>query len=159
MRRCTPSMQPEPAGQPELAGHSVAVDVTRIERSVLAKPAEVGGLATIARELPTQAGTLRHLPDADLLALISRGDLHALEVVYDRHIGRVWRVALEHFGDVTAAEAAVSKAFLGVWRRPRPGHRAVLPARLLSSVRREAARGSSEPPRRRLRLVQPLRRG
>ncbi len=89
---------------------------------------------------PTNADGLRQLADADLLLLISRRALHALEVIYDRHIQAAWRVALTYSDDVPAAERAVEAAFLHLWRKPEPGARASLAARLLSSVKREASR-------------------
>ncbi len=84
------------------------------------------------------ANGLRQLADSDLLVLISRRDLRALEVIYDRHIEAAWRVALTYSDDVPVAERAVEAAFLRLWRQPEPGARASLAARLLSSVRREA---------------------
>lgn len=76
--------------------------------------------------------------DSELLALISQGDLAALGLIYDRHIGAVWRVALHFSESATAAERVVSAVFLGLWRDPAPNHETSLPARLLSSVRRES---------------------
>ncbi len=99
---------------------------------------------------------LRQLADSDLLVLISRRDLRALEVIYDRHIEAAWSVALRYSDDVPLAERAVEAAFLCLWRQPEPGARASLAARLLSSVTREACarslttggRGIVEAPRR-----------
>ena len=81
---------------------------------------------------------LGQLADSDLLHQISRRDLRALEVIYDRHIELVWRVALTFSDDVPVAERAVEAAFLRLWRNPEPGARASLAARLLSSVKGEA---------------------
>lgn len=81
---------------------------------------------------------LRRLADSDLLVRISRRDLGAFEVLYDRHIEAAWKVAVAYSDDVPAAERAVEAAFVGLWREPDPGARASLPARLLAGVAREA---------------------
>lgn len=88
---------------------------------------------------------LGQLADTDLLHLISRGDLRALEVIYDRHIELAWRVALAFSNDVPVAEQAVEVAFLRLWRNPEPGARASLAGRLLSSVKRQARARSLDP--------------
>ncbi len=92
-----------------------------------------------------KANGLCQLADSDLLVLISRCDLRALEVIYDRHIEAAWGVALTYSGDVPAAERAVEAAFLRLWRQPEPGARASVAARLLSSVTREARARSLDP--------------
>ncbi len=91
------------------------------------------------------ANGLRQLADSDLLVLISRCDLRALEVIYDRHIEAAWRVALTYSDDVPVAERAVEAAFLRLWRQPEPGARASVAARLLSSVTREIRARSLDP--------------
>jgi len=88
---------------------------------------------------------LAQMADSDLLHLISRRDLRALGVIYDRLIDLAWRVALTFSDDVPVAERAVEAAFLRVWRHPQPGGRATLAARLLSSVKREARARSLDP--------------
>ena len=101
-------------------------------------PAEKVESAHRATAIEPNANGLRQLADSDLLVLISRRDLGALEVIYDRHIEAAWRVALTFSDDVPVAERAVEAAFLRLWRQPEPGARASLAARLLSSVSREA---------------------
>ena len=86
------------------------------------------------------ANGLRQLADSELLVLMTRRDLSALEVIYDRHIEAAWRVALTYSDDLPAAERVVEAAFLHLWRQPEPGARASLAARLLSNVKREASR-------------------
>ncbi len=108
-------------------------------------PAEKAESAHRATATEPDANGLRQLADSDLLVLISRRDLRALEVIYDRHIEAAWRVALVYSDDAPAAERAVEAAFLRLWRQPEPGARASLAARLLSSVRREAFPGSLDP--------------
>ena len=103
-------------------------------------PAEKVESAHRATAIEPNANGLRQLADSDLLVLISRRDLGALEVIYDRHIEAAWRVALTFSDDVPVAERAVEAAFLRLWRQPEPGARASLAARLLSSVRHEARR-------------------
>ena len=101
-------------------------------------PAEKVERAHRATAIESNANGLRQLADSDLLVLISRRDLRALEVIYDRHIEAAWRVALAYSDDVPVAERAVEAAFLRLWRQPEPEPGASLAARLLSSVRREA---------------------
>ncbi len=103
-------------------------------------PAEKVERAHHATATEPDANGLRQRVDSDLLVLISRRDLRALEVIYDRHIEAAWRVALTYSDDVPAAERAVEAAFLRLWRRPEPGAPASLAARLLSSVQHEASR-------------------
>ena len=81
--------------------------------------------------------------DSELLALISRGDLRALGVVYDRHAEPSWRMALHVSPSGAAAAEIVSDAFLHLWRDPAPHDRTRLSTRLLASVVR-GARGSRE---------------
>ena len=108
-------------------------------------PAEKVESAHGARATEPNGNGLRQLADSDLLVLISRRDLRALEVIYDRHIEGAWRVALTYSDDVPVAERAVEAAFLRLWRQPEPGARASLAARLLSSVKREARARSLDP--------------
>ncbi len=88
---------------------------------------------------PTSAAGLSHLADSDLLVLISHHALHAFEVIYDRYIEAAWKVALVYTADVPAAERTVAAAFLNVWRHPEPFASPSFAARLLASVKREAA--------------------
>ena len=109
----------------------------RLEHPWLEEKVESAHRATATEP---NANGLRQLADSDLLVLISRCDLRALEVIYDRHIEAAWSVALAYSDDVPAAERAVEAAFLHLWRQPEPGVRASLVARLLSNVKREASR-------------------
>ena len=101
-------------------------------------PTEKGQRAKRATATEPNVNSSRRLADSELLALVWKRDLGALEVIYDRHIEAAWRVALTYSDDVPAAERAVEGAFLRLWRQPEPGARASLAARLLSSVKREA---------------------
>lgn len=97
-----------------------------------------------ARELRSRRVLLSGTPesrgfsDSDLLALISRGDLDAFGVIYDRHIEAAWKIALHYSANTAAAEQAVSAVFLRLWRNPEVNDQTSLPARLLASVAREA---------------------
>ena len=102
------------------------------------RPGETLDTAPRATAIEPSAGDLGRLADSELLLLLSRRDLRALEVIYDRHIDVAWRVALVYAGDVPAAERAVEAAFLRLWRQPKPRARATLAARLLRTVRCEA---------------------
>ncbi len=64
------------------------------------------------------ADALPFLEDRELLAFIALGDPQALGVIYDRHIGSVWRLALMSCRDESAAQRVVRDAFLELWRRP-----------------------------------------
>ena len=114
------------------------IESRQLERSQPAERVETAHLGSTNGRHPTSADGLSELADSDLLVLISRRDLRALEVIYDRHIEAAWRVALTYSNDVPVAERAVETAFLRLWRRPEPGARASLGARLLSSVKSEA---------------------
>lgn len=79
--------------------------------------------------------------DSDLLLLVLRGDADALGVIYDRHVGAAWKLALALSGSVAVAERAVSAAFMRLWREPAPDDRTPLSARILADVWREASQG------------------
>lgn len=57
--------------------------------------------------------------DEDLMPLIGRGDAGALGVVYDRHAGAAYSLALRLVGERQAAEDLVQEAFIKVWRSAR----------------------------------------
>ena len=86
------------------------------------------------------ADGLRHLQDRDLLLLIAKREADALEVVYDRHIAPVWKLALITCSGEANAEKAVCETFRELWRRPEPDITdRSLAVRLLSSVQRSCA--------------------
>lgn len=76
------------------------------------------------------------LPDSDLLVLVSRGDLDALGVIYDRHVEAVWKVAVHFSATAAAAQQVVSSVFLRLWRNPQLDDRSIL-GQLLLNVSRE----------------------
>jgi RNA polymerase sigma factor (sigma-70 family) len=57
-----------------------------------------------------------HLSDAALIALVARGDEHALGALYDRYGRASYGLALRVLRDRVLAEDAVQEAFLAVWR-------------------------------------------
>ncbi len=60
---------------------------------------------------------VRAMPaDADLLGAIARGQLDALEDLYDRYRTMAFSIAYRITADSAAAEDVVQDAFLGVWR-------------------------------------------
>jgi RNA polymerase sigma-70 factor, ECF subfamily len=56
--------------------------------------------------------------DATLLALVRRGDEHAMSVIYDRYSRVVYSVALRVLRDPASAEEILQEVFLHVWRTP-----------------------------------------
>jgi RNA polymerase sigma-70 factor (ECF subfamily) len=59
----------------------------------------------------------RRLGDEDLMALVRGGDAAAFEVIYERHGGVAFSLALRMCGRRPAAEDVVQEAFLSAWRR------------------------------------------
>lgn len=73
-------------------------------------------------QTPQGAPESQVLPDADdqaLLAAIAEGDSWALEILYDRYAGIVYRLALRILKNRELAEEVVQEAFWRVWRRSR----------------------------------------
>ena len=61
----------------------------------------------------------RVLTDAQLLALILRGENWALSEIHDRYAGLVFSIALETVNDRVGAEDIVQQVFTKVWRHAR----------------------------------------
>jgi RNA polymerase sigma-70 factor, ECF subfamily len=70
---------------------------------------------------------LQRLADEELMTLVERKDADAFAVLYDRHGGAAYSLALRIVGDRALAEDVTQEAFLSVWR---------------SGARFDAARGS-----------------
>ena len=70
---------------------------------------------------PAKTGNGRCLlfADEDLMPLIVRGDAGAFGVLYDRHAGAAYSLALRVAGERQAAEDLVQEAFINVWRSAR----------------------------------------
>ena len=78
--------------------------------------------------------------DEELMALLERRDVRALEMIYDRHHRLALAVAYRVVGDMQSAEDIVQETFLAAWRqaatyRPERGR---VRAWLLSIVRNRA---------------------
>ena len=58
----------------------------------------------------------RELEDDELLALTSRGDVRAFEIVYERHCAPAFSLAHRICWEPQTAEEATQEAFLAVWR-------------------------------------------
>jgi RNA polymerase sigma-70 factor, ECF subfamily len=56
--------------------------------------------------------------DATLLALVRRGDEHAMATLYDRYSRIVYSVALRVLRDPASAEDILQEIFIQVWRTP-----------------------------------------
>ncbi len=61
--------------------------------------------------------TSDRVSDADLMARLSAGDQAALGDMHDRYAGLVYAACLRILRDPTAAEEAMSDAFIDLWRR------------------------------------------
>ena len=59
---------------------------------------------------------LRGLADEELMELVDAGDERAFEVVFDRHAGPGYSLALRMCGRRALAEDIVQEAFLSLWR-------------------------------------------
>src|SRR5512135_43458 len=72
---------------------------------------------TIAPQL--KAADQQILTDAQLLALIARGENWALSDIYDRYTWLVFSLALKILNDRASAEEIVQQVFTKVWRTAR----------------------------------------
>jgi RNA polymerase sigma-70 factor, ECF subfamily len=59
---------------------------------------------------------LRGLADEELMELVDGGDTRAFEVIFDRHSGAGYSLALRMCGRRALAEDIVQEAFLSLWR-------------------------------------------
>jgi RNA polymerase sigma-70 factor, ECF subfamily len=59
---------------------------------------------------------LRALADEELMELVEGGDTRAFEVIFDRHSGAGYSLALRMCGRRALAEDIVQEAFLSLWR-------------------------------------------
>src|SRR5262245_40823684 len=76
---------------------------------------EFAGTRPIATE---RGGSKRHdNSDEALLGKIAAGNRLAMQVLYARHHGRIYRFVLRMLGDETTAEDLTSDVFLSVWRQ------------------------------------------
>jgi RNA polymerase sigma-70 factor (ECF subfamily) len=67
--------------------------------------------------------------DEQLVRLLRRRDVRALEALYKRHAGAVYSLSLRMLGEGAAAEEVVQECFLKLWRQPelyQPGRGKVL---------------------------------
>ena len=56
--------------------------------------------------------------DASLLALVGRGDEHAMAALFDRYSRVVYSVALRVLRDPSSAEDVLQEIFMQIWRSP-----------------------------------------
>jgi RNA polymerase sigma-70 factor (ECF subfamily) len=68
----------------------------------------------MAAEMTNDA--LQRLADEELMTLVERRDSSAFAVLYDRHGGAAYSLALRIVGDAAAAEDVTQEAFLSLWR-------------------------------------------
>ena len=57
-----------------------------------------------------------HLSDEILISRVARGDLRALEILYDRHAAMVLGILVRMLGERTIAEGLLQEAFWQVWQ-------------------------------------------
>ncbi len=70
--------------------------------------------------VPTRGPTGEQIfTDAQLLALIARGENWALSEIYDRYARLVFSIALKTLNDLASAEEIVQQVFTKVWRHAR----------------------------------------
>jgi RNA polymerase sigma-70 factor, ECF subfamily len=62
------------------------------------------------------APDMRGLADEELMALVDAGETRAFEVIFDRHAGAAYSLALRMCGRRALAEDIVQEAFLSLWR-------------------------------------------
>jgi RNA polymerase sigma-70 factor (ECF subfamily) len=56
--------------------------------------------------------------DEELVSLLGRRDVRALEILYSRHARAVYSLSLKMLGEPAAAEEIVQECFLKLWRQP-----------------------------------------
>jgi len=61
-------------------------------------------------------GDMRGLADEELMALVDGGEVRAFEVIFERHAGAGYSLALRMCGRRALAEDIVQDAFLSLWR-------------------------------------------
>lgn len=66
--------------------------------------------------LRLRAPDVRALADEELMELVDAGDTRAFEVIFDRHSGAGYSLALRMCGRRALAEDIVQDAFLSLWR-------------------------------------------
>ncbi|MBV9336288.1 MAG: sigma-70 family RNA polymerase sigma factor [Solirubrobacterales bacterium] len=59
---------------------------------------------------------MRGLADEELMDLVDDGEVRAFEVIFDRHAGAAYSLALRMCGRRALAEDIVQEAFLSLWR-------------------------------------------
>ena len=63
-----------------------------------------------------RATDMRSLADEELMELVDQGEVRAFEVIFDRHAGAGYSLALRMCGRKALAEDIVQEAFLSLWR-------------------------------------------
>ena len=58
----------------------------------------------------------RDMADEELMELVDQGEMRAFEVIFDRHAGAAYSLALRMCGRRALAEDIVQEAFLSLWR-------------------------------------------
>jgi RNA polymerase sigma-70 factor, ECF subfamily len=96
----------------------VIVDAAELARVFAPEhiPAALSWLSPRSGALRAQDVTERQ-QDRALLARVADGDMEALRVLYDEHVGRAMAIAMRVLRNQPEAEDVVQEAFLEIWRR------------------------------------------
>jgi RNA polymerase sigma-70 factor, ECF subfamily len=71
----------------------------------------------VTRQLNQDHIPLADLPDSDLVDAMAAGNVHAMEILYDRYNRAVFSFALKMLGDREHAEELLQEVFLRAWRQ------------------------------------------
>lgn len=83
----------------------------------LRRISQCSGLARSASEASRGASEFQRLEDGELVALAGRGEVRALEALYDRYARAAFAFAVRIVGDPLEAEEILQEAFLRVWQQ------------------------------------------
>jgi RNA polymerase sigma-70 factor (ECF subfamily) len=72
---------------------------------------------TTGQEPPTDEDDLEQMSDPRLVTRVRGGDVDAFEVLYRRHVGRVYAICLRLLGDAATAEDLTQECFMRCWRK------------------------------------------
>ena len=96
--------------------------VPRPELPARPRPTTPAAIRAAALDVPFIDGASHRSPgapaDAELVAALGKGDLRALESLYDRYSTLVFSVSVRVLHDAHLAEDVVQEVFIRLWRQP-----------------------------------------